>query len=89
MGKRNAIASVSQREAVDVFGVPEVYLYVCDGKKECGRPCCLDHSNDRVCHHTGDESHALYKTHLFDSFEKHPAVRDGEAAVICVEPIRG
>ena len=89
MSKRKMTASISQREAIDVFGLPEVYLYVCDGKKECGKQCCTDFANGSVCHHTADESHALYKTHLFSAFERHPAVRAGGAAVICVEPIRG
>lgn len=80
---------ISQREAVDLFDLPTKMLYVCDGGKECGKPCCKDFSNDRVCHHTEDMSHALYKAHLFPAFERHPAVRDGEAAIICVEPIRG
>lgn len=88
MAKRRMTASVSQREAVDLFDLPTKMLYVCDGEKECGKPCCKDFSNDRVCHHTEDESHALYKVHHFSEFEKHPAVRDDEAAVICVEPIR-
>ena len=81
--------SISQQQARDLFDLPEVMLYVCDGKKECGSASCLDHSRKDVCHHTADESHALYPFHVVTSFERHPAVRDGEAAVICVEPIRG
>lgn len=72
-----------------MFDLPEVCMYVCDGKKRCGKPCCLDHSRNDVCHHTGDESHALYETHDLDSFGRNPAMRDGEAVIICVEPLRG
>lgn len=81
--------TITQQQAVDLFDLPEVHLYVCDGRKECGKPCCIDHSLTYVCHHTADESHALYPVHVITSFERHPAVNeDGEAAVICVEPIR-
>ena len=80
--------AITQDQAVDLFDLPEVMLYVCDGKKECGSASCLDHSRTFACHHTADESHALYPFHVVTSFERHPAVRDGEAAVICVEPIR-
>ena len=80
---------ISQREAIDVFGLPEVILYVCDGKRECGKPCCLDHSMTDVCHHTRDESHALYAEHDMSAFERCPSVSGDAAAVICVEPIRG
>lgn len=80
---------ISQSDAVEMFDLPTVMLYVCDGKLPCGRPCCMDHSRADVCHHTRDESHALYPSHAITSFERHPAVRDGEAAIICVEPIRG
>lgn len=80
---------ISQDQARDLFDLPEVRLYVCDGKKECGKPACLDHSRRDVCHHTEDMSHALYETHYVNQFEIFPAVRDDEAAVICVEPIRG
>lgn len=80
---------ISQREAADVFGVPEVVLYVCDGKRECGKPRCLDHSLTGVCHHTRDESHALYAEHDMSSFERRPSVSGDVAAVICVEPVRG
>lgn len=79
---------ISQREAMDLFGLQEVYLYVCDGKKPCGRPSCLDHSRTDVCHHTEDKSHALYPVHTVTAFERHPAVRGEVAAVICVEQIR-
>lgn len=80
---------ISQADAVELFDLPTEVHYVCDGKKECGKPACLDHSNKYVCHHTADYSHALYETHYMSYFERHPAVRDGEAAIICVEPIRG
>ena len=89
MAKRKMTASISQREAGDLFGLPERYLYVCDGRKECRKPSCLDHSLRDACHHTADESHALYSEHDLGSFGRLPATRDGEAAVICVEPIRG
>ena len=79
---------ISQADAVELFDIPTEVHYVCDGKKECGKPCCLDHSNKYVCHHTADESHALYSEHDLGSFGRLPATRDGEAAVICVEPIR-
>lgn len=80
---------ISQSDAIDMFDLPTVMLYVCDGEKECGKPCCSDFSNRNVCHHTADYSHALYEVHYVNQFESHPAVRDGGAAVICVEPIRG
>lgn len=81
--------TISQDQARDLFDVPEVRLYVCDGKRECGRPCCTDYSRTDCCHHTADESHALYPFHVITSFERHPAVsEDGRAATICVEPIR-
>ena len=81
--------TITQEQARDLFDLPEVMLYVCDGTKECGSASCLDHSLTYACHHTADKSHALYPFHVVTSFERHPAVRDGEAAVICVEPIRG
>ena len=81
--------SISQADAAELFDLPTRVLYVCDGKKECGKPACLDHSRTDVCHHTADYSHALYETHYMNHFERHPAVRDGEAMIICVEPIRG
>ena len=81
--------TITTEQAVELFDLPEVMLYVCDGKRECCKPECLDHSRADCCHHTADESHALYPFHVITSFERHPAVRDGEAAVICVEPIRG
>ena len=74
-------STITQEQAIDLFGLPTKMLYVCDGKKACGRPCCRDLANDRVCHHTEDESHARYTVHHFSAFERHPAVRDGEAAV--------
>lgn len=80
---------ISQADAVELFDLPTEVLYVCDGKKECGSASCLDHSRTDCCHHTADESHALYPFHVVTSFERYPAVsEDGEAAVICVEPIR-
>lgn len=82
--------TITQEQARDLFDIPEVHLYVCDGKLPCGKPSCLDHSRADCCHHTRDELHALYPAHVITSFERHPAVsEDGEAAVICVEPIRG
>lgn len=82
---------ISQSDAVGLFGLPTEMLYVCDGRKECGTPQCVDHSRHDCCHHTADEAHALYGTHRWAEFERRPAVReDGStAAVICVEPIRG
>jgi len=80
--------TITQQQARDLFDLPEVMLYVCDGKRECGKPSCTDYSRTDCCHHTADESHALYPFHVVTSFERHPAVSDGEAAVICVEPIR-
>ena len=81
--------NISQADAKELFDLPTVTRYVCDGKRECGMPSCADFSRRDCCHHTEDESHALYKAHRFSDFERHPAVRDGRAAVICVEPIRG
>lgn len=80
--------SISQADAIELFDLPTVMLYVCDGKRECGKPSCSDFSNRNVCHHTADESHALYDTHYINFFGCHPSVRNGEAAIICVEPIR-
>ena len=80
--------TITQQQAADLFDLPEILLYVCDGRKECRKPSCLDHSLRDACHHTADESHALYSEHDLGSFGRLPAVRDGEAAVICVEPIR-
>ena len=82
--------SISQSDAVGLFDLPTEVLYVCDGKRGCGTPRCVDHSRADCCHHTADESHALYETHRWAEFERHPAIReDGSAAaVICVEPIR-
>ena len=80
---------ISQADAAELFGLPTENLYVCDGKRECGKPCCSDLSLRDVCHHTADYSHALYDVHYMSHFEQHPAVRDGKAAIIRVEPIRG
>lgn len=80
---------ISQSDAVDMFDLPTVMLYVCDGGKECGKPCCRDLANDRVCHHTEDMSHALYDEHFIDDFEQFPTIRDDGAAIVRVEPIRG
>lgn len=80
---------ISQSDAIELFDLPTVMLYVCDGERECGKPSCGNWNNRNVCHHTADKSHALYDTHYVAYFERHPAVRDGEAAIICVEPIRG
>lgn len=71
-----------------MFGIPTETLYVCDGKRECGKPSCLDSSAD-ACHHTSDPSHALYGGHDIDSFSHYSAIREGQAAIILVEPIRG
>lgn len=79
---------ISQEEASEMFGVPEVMLYVCDGRKECGKPYCTDYTAD-VCHHTRDESHALYPSHSPETFERYPAMRGGEPVFVCVEPVRG
>lgn len=80
---------ISQSDAIEMFDLPTEMLYVCDGKKECGKPSCLDYSRSDVCHHTADFDHALYDVHYVNQFESHPAVRDGVAAIICVEPVRG
>ena len=80
---------ISQSDAIDMFDLPTVMLYVCDGKvPACAKTFCY-YNGTGECRHTTDESHALYEVHVVTSFERHPAVRDGEAAVICVEPIRG
>lgn len=80
--------SISQAEAIEMFDIPTVVMYVCDGGKECGKPSCHDWQAD-ACHHTLDESHALYPDHDEGSFVRYPTTRDGEAAIILVEPIRG
>lgn len=81
--------TITQQQAADMFDVPEVHLYVCDGRKECRKLSCLDHSRTDCCHHTKDVGHALYAEHDFGAFGRYPTVNeDGEAAVICVEPIR-
>ena len=81
---------ISQQDAIDLFDLPEVHLYVCDGKvPACAKTFC-HYNGTGDCRHTTDESHALYPVHVMTDFERHPAVNeDGEAAVICVEPIRG
>lgn len=83
------MTTISQADAVELFDLPSVVLYVCDGRRECGKPSCLDFRNRNTCHHTSDCSHALYETHFMAYFESHPAIRDGKAALIKVEPIRG
>lgn len=80
---------ISQADAAELFDLPTEVLYVCDGRRECGTPACLDHSRRDACHHTSDFSHALYDVHYMVSFERHPAIRGDGAAIICVEPIRG
>lgn len=77
---------ISQSDAAEIFDLLTEVLYVCDGKKECGKPSCSDFSNRAVCHHTSDVSHALYKTH--EDFESYPAICNGNAAIIKVEKIR-
>lgn len=81
--------TISQADAAEVFDLPTEILYVCDGKKECGKPSCSDWDDRNACHHTADFSHALYDVHYINFFEQHPSVRNGAAAIICVEPIRG
>lgn len=81
---------ISQGDAIEMFGLSTEVLYVCDGKKECGKPSCADLADKGTCHHTADLSHALYDEHYMDEFEQLPAViKNGEAVVILVEPIRG
>lgn len=80
---------ISQSDAADMFDLPTEVLYVCDGKRECGKPSCSDWSDRNACHHTSDLSHALYDTHDFRMFENYPSIRDGEAITIRVEPVRG
>ena len=82
-------AGISQLEASDLFDVPTKVFYVCDGKKGCGKPGCLDWGVRGACHHTSDIAHALYEDHPDDGFERLPSVRGGEAAIICVETFRG
>ena len=82
-------AKISQTDAVEMFDIPTEMLYVCDGKKPCGKPSCSDWKDRNACHHTADRSHALYETHYVNYFESYPTVHDGKAAIICVEPIRG
>lgn len=80
---------ISQKDAMEAFDVPEVYLYVCDGWRPCGRPSCRDLSVEGECHHTSDASHARYADHDLPSFERRPAASAEQAAVLCVEPVRG
>lgn len=80
---------VTQGHASGAFGVPEVPFYVCDGKRECGGPSCLDHSDPLACHHTSDAAHALYADHDTESFARYPSTRDGGPVTACVEPFRG
>ena len=82
-------APITQQQAQDLFDLPSVYLYVCDGKLPCGKPSCLNHSRADCCHHTSDVSHALYRDHDEGAFARYPATRNGKAETICVEPIRG
>ena len=81
--------NVTPSEAAEMFDVPTITLYVCDGGRECGKPACLEHSDSSACHHTSDPSHALYAEHDVGSFDQLPSVRGGEAVTILVEPIRG
>ena len=81
--------TVSQSEAIEMFDLPTEVLYVCDGKKGCGKPSCLDYDSSSSCHHTSDLSHALYGEHDQSSFSSHPSVRDGAVTIILVEQIRG
>lgn len=80
---------ISQEDAAEMFDVPTLLLFVCDGKKDCGKPSCRDFSDKESCHHTSDPSHALYGDHDTGSFERHSAIRGEHAVTICVEPIRG
>ena len=80
---------VSFSDAADMFGIQTTVLYVCDGKKGCGKPSCTDLADGWACHHTADESHALYSEHDLDSFIEYPTIRKGQAVTIRVEPIRG
>lgn len=80
---------ISQSDAADMFDLPCVTFYVCDGRKECGKPSCSDWDDDSACHHTADISHALYDAHRPELFTRYSAVREEGASIICVEPIRG
>ncbi|MBR3158440.1 MAG: hypothetical protein IKF14_04970 [Atopobiaceae bacterium] len=84
--------NISQSDAAKLFDVPTVVLYVCDGKKECGKPSCSDLANVHACHHTADVGHALYDKHFEDGFDSYPTIRgedDRTAVIIRVEQIRG
>ena len=80
--------SISQAEAIEMFDIPTVLFYVCDGKRECGKPSCLDWDAP-ACHHTSDKSHALYPDHDEGTFTSQPATRGDEAVILRMEPIRG
>lgn len=82
-------ASISQEDAAEMFDLPTKVFYVCDGKRGCGKPSCRDWGVRQACHHTSDASHALYREHPDDGFERLPSVRGGEAAIIWVEAFRG
>lgn len=80
---------IPQSDAAEMFDLPTVVLYVCDGKiPSCAKPECADLADRNACHHTRFEDHALYDTHDVDKFERYSAIRDDEAAIICVEPVR-
>jgi hypothetical protein len=81
------MAALTQKEAAELFGVPTQTMYVCDGKKECGKPCCLDRSRTDCCHHTADTSHARYAEHT--DFSAYPATRGEQAVIVLVERLRG
>lgn len=80
--------TISQQQARELFDIPEVYLYVCDGDvPTCAKSfCCYNGSGE--CQHTSDKEHARYAEHDFDSFDRLPSHSNGQAAVICVEPVR-
>lgn len=81
------MAALTCKEAAELFGVPTQTMYVCDGKKECGKLCCLDYSRSDACHHTADATHALYAEHT--DFSAHPATRGEQAVIVLVERLRG
>jgi len=80
--------TIPQADAEALFDLPNEVLFVCDGKRECAKPSCSDFGDRSVCHHTADYAHALYDVHYMAYFTHHPAVRNGSAAIIHVEPIR-